>query len=536
VTAISKFYEYPDPEASWMIREKTKYFVKKYLDFDMQPFHVEILRKMFEGGRMVVNLPSDHGKSTLGTFVFPILSLIDNPNESHLICGANINDSKRRVAAIQRELENNTKLTGAFPWVKKPEGKAGRTWSTLQFNVTGRTINGPNPNVIATAVGAADIRGRRGKLIMDDIEGEESRTSYREREKLYDFVKLEAVRCYEDKRDSDRPLLLVLGTPFDIDSLYFKLEGEGWDTTRYKAFTFNPCSEDCEHHWQNRNDPKIGNGRHDHATLLWEAKRDKIYYMHDILTKEQFNIMMLMDPTGGNRTILSYKEMRRRALAAEFPEGEEGWHTLVSFDPASGSTNRRADYSAIMVSRIRWDEGHDLPYVEIQECYKVTEGMFEQVHMLAALANQYKCPVIYEANSQQGNTYANAFMHLHPEITLIRHFTSNQSKFDTKMGLTVLKTMMKQDSLKVMSLQVETEGFKQFLYELRDLGMQGAHDHLCAALWFTVRLAYEGNRWQKLQPITQGYVPSPQVMGYRRTPFYGGSRVIDAGRRPAWRR
>src|SRR5438128_1186948 len=75
-----------------------------------------------------------------------------------------------------------------------------------------------------------------GKLCMDDIEGEEHRRRATKRQQLYEFVKLEAVRCMEDLAESDRPLLCAMGTPFDIDSIYLKLQDEGWKVIKVPAY------------------------------------------------------------------------------------------------------------------------------------------------------------------------------------------------------------------------------------------------------------------------------------------------------------
>lgn len=430
-------------------------------------FHVEALRRMFAGGKLVINLPTDHMKSVISSFVFPMLSLAADPNESHIICGANLNDSKRRVQAIQRELETNKILLRDYPWLGKPEGRGqARHWSTTELTVTGRTINKPNPSVLASAVGSGDIRGRRGKLLLDDTEGDKQRWSQLARQQLYDFIKLEAIRCYESPNETSRPLLCALGTPFTVDSVYFKLEREGWDVIRYPVY-----NED--------------------GTLLWPEKAKKVNDARRSLNKAQFAIAYLMDPTGGDTSMLSEQQIRELMQEPKFDP--EGWQTYISIDPAAGTGNRRADYCGICVCRIRWKQGNKLPEVEVLRAIKCTEGLWEQVHLCAALAAEYGAPVVYETNGQQGGTYATTFAHLHPEVSLIRHYTSAGNKFDTEMGLTVLRTLLRERCLLSTPDQLETEGLQTLITEIRDLG-QGAHDHIACSLWFVVRHAYQGAR------------------------------------------
>src|SRR5215472_7520850 len=210
------------------VRENIPEICKEYFGWELQEFHLEALQAMFEGGYLIVNWPTDHAKSTMGCFLFPLLSLMENPDETHIICGANINDSKRRVQALTREIETNKALVRDFPWIAKPEDKVGRVWATTQFNVAGRTLNKPNPSVLAAAVGSNDVKGRRGKLLMDDIEGEDARWSPLKRQQLYSWLALEAWRCFEDRHETTRPLLCLLGTPFDVDSIYFRMEAQEW--------------------------------------------------------------------------------------------------------------------------------------------------------------------------------------------------------------------------------------------------------------------------------------------------------------------
>jgi hypothetical protein len=129
--------------------------------------------------------------------------------------------------------------------------------------------------------------------------------------------------------------------------------------------------------------------------------------------------------------------------------------------------------------------------------------------------------VIYEGNSQQGNTYQTTFNHLHPEVPLIRHYTTQANKFDTGMGLTVLKTLVRKERLRIAPEVMETEGAERLLEEIRDLGTP-AHDHIACALWFIIRLRYEQTRYKSRKTaIRSGYQPRVRAQ-YRpaRMPAY----------------
>ena len=489
------------------VPENLREICKEYFSWDLKDFQVEILEAMFEGGYLAINLPTDHSKSTLGCFLFPLLSLMENPNETHIICGANINDSKRRVQALELEIETNKALVRDFPWIGKPEEKEGRIWSSVQFNVVGRTINKPNPSVLAAAVGSADIKGRRGKLMCDDIEGEDARWSPLKREQLYSWLKLEAWRCYEDKHDSDRPLICLLGTPFDVDSIYFRVELEGWKVIRYPVYKDNSHLPRLD---------RFGEQMRMQPIYLWPEKADKVERARKSLRKLQFSIAYLMDPTGGDSSKLSSTEIQTATQEAEFPNAS--FAGFVSLDPASGSSNRQADYAGISVLKINWPQGEELPSVEVQEAHNFTDGLFEQVHFCADLSKEYGYPVIFEVNGQQGGTYQNSFMHLHPEIKLLRHYTSASNKFDTAMGLTVVKTLVSKKKLHVPESVLDSEGIQALVQELRDLRPPfKTADHICASIWFAVRYAYERIRHYKgpeiqstfLKPYKSRFRPNP---------------------------
>ena len=492
------------------VLEHPDQILRTYFNFDPMPFHAELLRAMLKGGRIVAMLPTDHGKSIIGTFFFPILSLMNDPDSSHIICGANLNDAKRRVQAIQRELETNEKLVRDFPWLAAPDDQKGKSWSAMELTVSGRTVNKPNPSVRAAAVGSNDIRGRRGKLIMDDVEGPDHRDSALKRRQLYDFVKLEGIRCYEAPNETDRPLLIALGTPFDIDSIYFKLRSEGWEEIRY------PCYKDEEAH---KAEDKY----------LWPQQQGKVEDQRKHMNRMQFSIAYRLDPRGGDPSRLSFEELLALTQESQFNVQQDVTRTFVSLDGASGSAHRLADYAGIAVTRIHWEQGQELPLVESLELHKVPQGLFEQVNMAAELAHKYSengtpIPVMYDSNANQGQIYADTFRHLHPEIRLVRHYTRAGEKFDNKLGLTVIKTIMRAKRFHVPQSQLESEGVDAFLREVRDLGDPAAHDHICSAVWFVIRWAYEQARFFT-GSLVNGYSPQFGRMGIIPTRSFGGKQL-----------
>lgn len=492
--AVIKYRDAAERRLRETVPKKIPQLLREYFKFDPMPFHLELLHCMFGGGQYVRAWPTDHAKSLCVSFWFVLLSLMNDPNESHIICGANVNDSKRRLKSLQFEIQTNKLLLRDYPWLAKPHRSDESSWSTVQFNVIGNERGGANPNVLASSVTASDIRGRRGKLILDDVEGKQHRDSALKRQQLYDFIQLEAIRNWEDRgpttqeNRSPRPLQVAVGTPFDPASIYFRLESIGWDA-KYLP-------------WRDKETTK----------LLWPAKYDKVMEHRKRMTPLEFAIAYEMDPTGGNPDVLTYEEIQRRASAGETIEQADLAAAFVSIDPASGSVNRRADYAGISVVKIFWPKEENFPWVEVLEARKSHEGPDEQVRVAAALAESYGCKVIFEDNSQQGGNYSAWFKQLAPHTDLIRFHTTQEKKQDPKLGMKTLKSLLRMGRLRVHGDYASDEGVRTLLEEIRDMGTT-PHDHLIASVWFVVYWAHVHHRYGA--PKVRNTFKPPRRFGYR---------------------
>ena len=510
----------PEGKRRSVVRKDLKYLAGYYFKgtdgqpYRLQDYHVEILESMFEGGKLVVNVPTDHMKSSLGCFLFPLFSLMDDPDQSHIVCGANINDSIRRVQAMRLELETNQLLIEDFPWLARPTERDNRIWTATHFNVAGRTINKPNPSVLASAIGSNDLKGRRGKLLMDDVEGEDARWSPTKREQLESWLKFEAWRCYEDRRESERPLLCLLGTPFDVDSIYFRMERQGWKVIRHSCYTDGgweptqkPVSPGLDTWGQPLHAPKLV------RQYLWPEKEEKVEKARKDLRKLEFSVAYLMDPTGGDPSRLSELAVKGCIEDAE-ALGDEQFSGFVSLDPATGgrAQNRRLDYAGIAVTRINWPQGELLPRLEVLECHAYPQGLFEQVNFAADLSERCGYPVLIERNGQQGETYQQTFRHLRPSIKTLLYYTTGHNKFDATMGLTVVKRLVMDRRLWVPEVIRDSDGFQAFVAEIRDLAPPfNQHNHISMAIWIAFRYVYERVRHSKVPAIGLSYGMNPMT-------------------------
>ena len=530
------------------------WFLRHYFNFPndhSNPQHVyNALRTMFRGGRLCYQWSTDHAKSITGQYFYPLASLAADPESAHILMGANELDAKRRLQMLQRALETGQaglegeaegNLLTDFPWLKKPKRAkdtgGGLTWSRKELTIDGRTQNNPNPSVYACTTGSADVRGRRAKLVMDDIEGEDARKSAAARRDLYNFVKLEAVTCLEDQGSIARPLVCAMGTPFDIDSVYIKLEDEGWETIKIPAYTV-PYPKVEQYAYMKLADGTQSNTKtpwEERAARLpsklftWPRKRYKVCE-HDPnfgaqMTKQHFLLRDQCDPTAGDHNRLNFKTLRRLVEDAEFDD-QGAWITVVSLDPAAGVGE---DYAGISVVKIRWPQAALLPDIQVLEAHRFTDGITEQVDFVADLCWKYPetqdgaykgrpLRVVYENNAQQGGQYKNVFSHRRPEIRLVPIYTSGAAKADTELGLTVIKTLVKQHKLGVPASQADSDGVQTLLREIRDLG-SNADDHISCSIWFVVRWIFGQVRMlnaPKLEDHNQSRRFSPRQPGFFR--------------------
>lgn len=532
--------------------------IRRYFGYDLMPFHLEMYRRLFRLSSdfteeawdfrwswyypnadesdpdlfQVMLVPTDHGKSITATEVFPILSLMEDPNAAHIICSPNLSEARQLTARIASHLDGSdpqfADLLHDYPWVGRPERER---WAMSDFNVAGRSDRqNRNPSIHATGAGANDIKSRRAKFIGDDLEGEDSQLAS-SRDKLYRWASLAAVRCVEDPGQFPRPLHAYVGTPFDVDSFYFRLELENFQVLRlpfrYPALPGQRVGE-----------------------MIWPQRKRKVEALKRRLTPRAFRLQMYLDPTGGDSTALTFDQLRELAEdnplePSNRPQPDPEWH-LIFCDPAAGSKKRGVDYAGIGVCDIRWPVDDDLPHVTVREPRVFKEGVIEQVDLLADLCRKLGYHVIVETNGSQARTYWDLMAHHHPDVVgkMIGHHTNPLNRGDKLMGLTVVKTLLMQKRLTVIGrpspeLDDDDEDLefsagdtvdpdvRQFLNEVRDLQDPNAHNHISAGVWFCIWHAYAQRRTSQFQVVNRVRSRGGFGFGGRAYGGYAGTRTLS---------
>lgn len=537
-------------------------WVLKYFGYEMLAFHRVLLEGLFSGGMREYMLPTEHAKTTYGAVIFPIASAAADPDARHIVGATNLREAQMRVKAIKSIIESNAEgLTHDHPWLRRAPTKPW-TVNELWFQGAGATPGNINPSVTAIGRGARDIKGRRAKTVFDDLEGANEALTAAERDRLWRWLTLEAIRVFEDPAFFSRPLLALLGTPYDADSLYFRAQRAGFRVLKQPY-------------------------RYPDGTLIWPEKRSKIAVLKRALasTPGAFEIAMKLDPMAADPDAMSYEEIREKSQADATRIDEATGHFKYTFlDPASGSTNRRVDYAGIGHVKIRWPrpvqqlahetiEDVELPWVEVYEPRAYRLGIISQVKLLQQIRARYGGPVIYETNGPQATTYRRLFEAFAPECALIGFHTNERNKWDSRMGFQVVGEIAKAGRLKIFAREhfdeddgeedkdlfqggsasdellevqastagdVRDPGVRQLLYEIRDLADPKAHNHIVAGVWFAVHHSWEQRRSGRpaistpRRPVPDAFTDRSEMLlrmaghhSYVPHTGYGGGRIID---------
>jgi hypothetical protein len=535
-------------------------FVRRYFGYEMLPFHKVLLSGLFQGGLREYLLPTEHAKTTYGAIVFPLASLVVSGGDARHIVGAtNLREASQRVKQVKTVIElNSNGIVDDFPWLRRWKGKP---WTVNEIWVEGASTSISNINASVTAIGrgARDIKGRRAKTVFDDLEGMNEALTQAERDRLWNWLTLEALRCLEDPEFFERPLVALLGTPYSVDSLYFRAQRAG-----FKVF---------------RQPFRYANG-----DLIWPEKRAKIAVLKRALstTPGAFEIAMKLDPKAADPDAMSYDEIRQKSQAEATRFDETVGHFRYNvLDPASGSSNKRVDYAGIAHVKIRWPrasqrmegeslEDVELPWVEVYEPRAYKHGVISQVKLMQQIQHRFGGPIIFETNGPQATTYRRLFEAFANEVALIGFYTGT-NKWDGRMGILVVREIAKAGRLKIFprehpeeeleedqDLAVEATdlledqavvggdihdaGVRALLYEIRDLDDPKAHNHIVHGIWFAVRHSWEQRR---RGVVDSNYANPPSSQFTDRTEEllrlaghasyvphtgYGGGRVIDLRR------
>jgi len=138
--------------------------ILKFSDFDVN-IHKPICDKLQDDNnkRVLIVLPRDWFKSSLGSIAYPIWSAVNNPNIRVLIVQNSMSNARKKLQSIKRIIEKNSLLRALFPEIL-PDRRS--VWTAECLTVK-RTEAYPEGTFEAAGTGTA-VTSRHYDLIIED--------------------------------------------------------------------------------------------------------------------------------------------------------------------------------------------------------------------------------------------------------------------------------------------------------------------------------------------------------------------------------
>jgi hypothetical protein len=212
----------PDQWLEWFQRNDLSFFAERVLGMEVSTHHKSWSKIVAQEDKMALEAPRDHGKSFFFSFAYPIWRAYYNwipqklrgatefksiPRVSIGYIFSNTQDQAIKLLdLVKREIEENPKLHWLIPEVKD-------VWSKTEIKLS-------NGAIIRARGWGVSVRGAHPVwIVADDCLNDESIYSELTRNKQIDYF-------YSAVTPMLVPYgqLIVVGTPFHQEDLYFKLE------------------------------------------------------------------------------------------------------------------------------------------------------------------------------------------------------------------------------------------------------------------------------------------------------------------------
>jgi phage terminase large subunit-like protein len=275
-----------------------------------------------------------HGKSTIKTFGFSILSMIQNPNITIGVFSVTKGVANSFVSQIKFELESNELLKGLFPdrFFAHPT-KEAPGWTVENGFTIRRPLNLKDPTVKGYGLVDTSFTGARIlHAIYDDAVNEQSVTTS-------DMV---------EKVNERWELSLNLGMPGSqrhyVGTFYAHGDSYHHMASRGVRLRLNPCYEIIKE--KSEFDPKTG------LPISLVHDRDKpVLFSGEHLRKEEklmgpgtFGVQMLCDPNAGQILGFKHEWIQRYGVAPE--KARKTCNVILLVDPA-GAKKKDSSKTAI---------------------------------------------------------------------------------------------------------------------------------------------------------------------------------------------
>lgn len=287
-----------------------------WLTFKTPAFHKDIYELIRTESLLAISAPRGFAKSTVCSKIYPIWAACFRQYGDISIISASEDFVVREIMTpIRHEFENNKRLIKLFGEQKTDQ------WAASYFKLkNGVAFEGLGVN--------GQLRGgRRGVVILDDVESNESVLSEEQRGKLRDKVNKEIIpKLLPDS------ICVLIGTiihPLCYLKEILNNDKNGWTKREYRAY-----------HDAKSNDTKLMKAGNELWAEMWS--HDKLQKRKAAIGSSAFASEYLNDPVSDNSSPIKYEYIRN------WTELPPEYSIYITLDPAY-TENEHSDYKVAVV-------------------------------------------------------------------------------------------------------------------------------------------------------------------------------------------
>lgn len=303
---------------------------------------------------LAVVAPRGSAKSTWISLALPLRAICEHSERYIILIADTTEQAEKYLETLRDELERNERIAADYPDVAGPSGRWNRRGFTARNGVR------------VEALGSRKrLRGRRDRenrptlIVVDDVEGDDSRYSPRIRLKMFDWFNSSVM-----KAGGPGVNVVVVGTLIHDECLVARLLATpGWRGKRWPSVLAWPRRLDLWDEWEKL---YLSDQTGREANEFFLAHERELHDGADVLWPEREPLLALMKQRAeGGRVAFAFEKQGEAAslegarFNREWFGGEDLWWddgadpgvgkrlALVAVDPALGKS-KRGDFSAIV--------------------------------------------------------------------------------------------------------------------------------------------------------------------------------------------
>jgi hypothetical protein len=434
----------------------------------LKQFHVDIINAVLdpEIKKLLIMLPAGHGKTTIISRMLPTYLMTKDPNLRIMHIMNNATDAEQNLAAIQREMEDQSSLL-----VREHGPFKGRVWKTTEFHLAARTVVDKDPSFAAYGTGSNVFGHRADLVICDDIlnlENSGPNVTDRTRQSVRDWF-------FQGVTKVAAPFgkVVVVGTAMDFRDLYQELQDpkHGYHVIKLQAIIDDSKQEVL---WPERFSWKWLDSERQSDMTAFMKRFQNIALEESLLTFPMIHLEQCRDMNRPSSLIT--EEMRQAGLTV----------VINGFDPTSGQTkaSKWCGFAAIAFN----PKQPDPKEFKVLELRHFRAPLEEQVKFLIEKHRQYNArATVIEANGAHQYVMQSTELRTFSASgnAVLPHYTHEKNKPDPFVGIPAIAELVKahllrfpfgdEDARKWIGLAFEKEFGMHPMSETTDMMM---------ALWF----------------------------------------------------